>query len=461
MFPTSTFRLEQRWNVYFKTLFFALILLSLQFTFLKVYSLSKTDRARKELADTSKQLQKAVSKEQKVRLYVRRSIAYEGLKQLNNAIIELTKAMRIKPKTIYFYCRRGDLYEQMEKYGKAQRDFRLALNVVPVTGKDYYHRASALSNLNRYSECMKACHQAINKQYTSHKVYRLLGKCYFRNDNFREARKYLEKAISLKRTVTTYRYLSKCCRKLKDLKAANSYIEKAYAMHPDAGIVLLERAIVKYIRKDLKEARKSYLAWSRAEPVAALAYPNWQSFQVYCETEKKIDYYSEMIAISAKKNAASIYERAVLHLNLSHYEITASQMDRYLKLTDWQGKSGIMATSYAVVCFRLAGKSEHAHMLVKTADKKLQYKSWPLPIYYYLKSAISKKQLLSKCLNKEMKTQAYCFIGLTSLYNNKRTAAFQSFEWVKKNGDSRLDEYNISVFELNRIIRRKNLQKVR
>ena len=125
-------------------------------------------------------------------------------------------------------------------------------------------------------------------------------------------------------------------------------------------------------------------------------------------------------------------------------------MHKFLKMTDWQGKGGALATSDAIIGYRLSGK---------TARHKLKSRNWTAPVYLYLNSELTEKQLLSLCTNDEMKTRSHLFCGLSALFKGDNPRAENHFLWVKKNGDRRLDEYTIASAELNRLRRRLELQK--
>lgn len=402
---------------------------------------------------------KAEQNEKKAESFFQKSLRLADSGKYKQAVIAVTNALILDPNNIVYICRRGDLFETIGKYNHSSRDFIRALNVVPKTGQEYFYKAYANYNLTRYSESLKYSNIAIKRKYTSQRVYKLIGKSYYKLDQFQKAIKYLEKSATMLPTVTGYLYLSRCCRRQDKLKQAQIYADKAAKMNTNDSEVLMEQAIVAYRMNKFEKAKSIYNAWKKATPKVALAYPKWKDFQYYCETEKKFDYYSKIISLSLNKNAAPIYERAILSSNMAKYETAANDMKRYLEMTKWKGKSGVFAACYSVICYRLSGKFYKSEEMAKLANRNLINTEWPFPVFLYLTGKRSESTLLANAgMMSNRKTQAHFFIGLDSLYHNRVASAEKHFSWVKKNGDARLDEYSQAVSELNRLRKRNVLQ---
>ena len=391
--------------------------------------------------------------------HFRKSLLYIDRGQYKNAMVEVTNAILRDPKNITYICKRGDLFELIGKYSNSARDFSRALNIVPQNGEDCFYRAYAFYNLNRYDEAVRSCDQAIKRKYTSQRVYKLKGKSFYKLDEIEKAIPFLKKSAELRPTVTGYLYLSRCSRRLEQLKQADKYVTKALKIGPNDPEALVEAAIVSYRLKNYKNAREFYVAFKKAAPKEALAYPAWQDFEAFCEIENKYDYYSKIIALSATKNAAPLYERSILSSSLGRYEAAAIDMEKFLKLSKWRGKSAIFAACYSVIFYRLAGKFHKAEEMLKLAKANLMSREWPSPIFLYLSSKLSENSLLlSAGKHSEKLTQAHYFIAMNNMQRNRVAEAEKQFAWVKKNGESGLDEFTEAVNELNRLRRRRILQ---
>jgi hypothetical protein len=69
----------------------------------------------------------------------------------------------------------------------------------------------------------------------------------------------------------------------------------------------------------------------------------------------------------------------------------------------------------------------------------------------YLRGEIDEPKLMGAANDDDRRTEVRCFLGLKSLNENKKSAALSHFLWVKEHGNPSLNQYAISLIELDRL----------
>jgi tetratricopeptide (TPR) repeat protein len=112
----------------------------------------------------------------KASLYHQRGVAYEMLKQHNEALDDFSHALRLDPGMLPAYLDRGSLYVANGDMEKALADYNEALHLKPQDADIYAVRAELLRKLGRYASAEADARKAITLDPGNRRYQRLLGR---------------------------------------------------------------------------------------------------------------------------------------------------------------------------------------------------------------------------------------------------------------------------------------------
>ncbi|MGD9685275.1 MAG: tetratricopeptide repeat protein [Candidatus Obscuribacterales bacterium] len=383
--------------------------------------------------------------------------AYFEKGQFALSMKEYDRAVSLAPGAMRYHLARGDALEQLDRYDDAYRDYRAVLAIRPKTGRDLYMRAQTLEQLGRYEESLSAAQAALKGGYRNFKVLRLRGKCFYRLDRYDEAIAALDQSLKLKQNSTTYRYLGLCQRAMGRLDKAVSIFSEAARRYPEDGVLQLETAVALMMADRVKEAKSYYLVFEKTDRTEQFA--DWREFSLFCEAQKKLDDYSKIIALKGASDAAPVYERAVLYMELGQYQRAGDEMKRYLEQSGYKGKAGITGAIIAELGLRLSGRRFDAEQVARQAREKLSVRSWPYPILEFVAGTLSREKLLNLASDNTRKAQAGYYIAMIDLLNRHESQAIAGLKKVMASGARGIDEFSLARAELERLERRARLRE--
>ena len=404
--------------------------------------------------------------------FFKRSQACSVAGRSDLALVEVTRAIRLKPDEMSYLIARASIFEALERYAESDRDLERALHITPKSSQDYYLRAETLYGLKRFKNALDSLSRAEKLGYSGKRLdrlYRLRGKILYKLGLLDSSIESLKKAVAIKPTSTTYLYIGRCLKEKGDLQKALIELNEAEKLGPPSSSVLLTRALLLYRLKKLDQAKFAYKKWKTLESGAASLYPDWKAFCYLGETDTKIDYYSNLIALSSGNNADPVYERALLYLALARYDEAASEFQRYLAMTGWKGRAGTTAACHAITGFNLCGRSIQAQKLVNTGKIRLDKKLWPYPIFQYLSGSLDQKSLIASSTDSKKLVQTRYFVAMNLIYHNQPEVALSLLKRIqsqagatsrKLTGSIRgLDEFQLACSEADRLRHRLSLNK--
>ncbi|MEZ4543457.1 MAG: tetratricopeptide repeat protein [Cyanobacteriota/Melainabacteria group bacterium] len=410
--------------------------------------------------------------------YFKRSQDFSAAGRSDLALVEITRAIRLKPDDISYLIARASIFEALERYAESERDLERALHITPKNAQDYYLRAETLYGLKRFQSALDSLSRAEKLGYSGKRLdrlYRLRGKILYKLGFLDRSIDSLGKAIAIKPTSIAYLYKGRCLKEKGDLQKALVELNEAEKLGPPSSSVLLTRALLLYRLKKLDQAKVAYKRWKTLEPGAASLYPDWRAFCYLGETDTKIDYYSNLIALSAGNNADPVYERALLYLALARYDEAAGEFQRYLAMTGWKGRAGTTAVCHAITGFNLCGRSIQAQKLVNTGKTRLDKKFWPYPIFRYLSGSLDLKSLIATSTDSKKLLQTRYFAAMNLIYHNQPEAALSLLKRIEAEGEAEagagatsskltgsirgLDEFQLACSEADRLRHRLSLNK--
>lgn len=114
-----------------------------------------------------------------------RGIAYYDLKQYEDALNDLTRAIELDPKDGWSFHVRGRTLQRLGQFGFALEDLTKSINQEPLPRKIYLYRASVYRDLGQYDAALADCQQAIDldpernaRWFRREEAYALRGDIY-------------------------------------------------------------------------------------------------------------------------------------------------------------------------------------------------------------------------------------------------------------------------------------------
>lgn len=389
--------------------------------------------------------------------YHQRAESYAFIGRNDEALVDHNKSVALAPTSIRFLMARGDFYETIAQYDLAYKDYLQALKSKPATAEDFYWHAEILKNIGQYKEAIDYCDTAIERGFKTHRVYRLKGRCYFNMDKPREALINYHKALYLVKVPATYVSISRCLRRTANYEECLKTLKEAKKLAPRYRDIYYELALTNLLLNHRDEAKKSYDIWIASLPKAP-ELSTWDSFIRFAELERKLEEYGRMLSLSQTSNEDIFYDRALLYLEEGRYESAANEMERYLDVTGWRGKSGVMGACYAYMAYRLCGRNARARSIQLGATNIIRRHDWPYPIFQYLCEEITAENLEKLAKDKQKKTQVYLFEAIHDIRHDKPDEAFRKLKWITTDGDKSLDEFALAQAEQRRLAHRQRVK---
>ncbi len=100
------------------------------------------------------------SKHADVEIYLKRAMSYVDLKKYNEAILELNKAIKLKPDYVEAYAWRGYAYDQLDQYQQAIVDYDKTISLKPDAAA-YSNRGADYYRLGQYQRAIVDLDKAI------------------------------------------------------------------------------------------------------------------------------------------------------------------------------------------------------------------------------------------------------------------------------------------------------------
>ena len=94
--------------------------------------------------------------------YNNRAVAYQSLKQYDQALADFNKAILLNPQDTGFYYNRGGLYVQIEKYDFAVSDFNKAIEINPAYAHGHFGLGLVHNGKGQYDQAITHFEKAIS-----------------------------------------------------------------------------------------------------------------------------------------------------------------------------------------------------------------------------------------------------------------------------------------------------------
>tara|TARA_Y100000590_G_scaffold370707_1_gene432700 strand:- start:2953 stop:5133 length:2181 start_codon:yes stop_codon:yes gene_type:complete len=166
--------------------------------------------------------------------YYNRGNAFFELKKFDLAIESFDKAIQIKPDYAEAYNNRGNALHELQKMELSIESFDKAIQVKPDYVEAYYNRGNALKDLKKFHEAIKSYNKAIQVKSDYFYAYNNLGNTLIELNEIESAIKNLNKAIEIKPDFSeSYYNRGNAFLKLNKIESAIESYNKAIKIDPE------------------------------------------------------------------------------------------------------------------------------------------------------------------------------------------------------------------------------------
>jgi len=138
-----------------------------------------------------------IGKSNMVETYFKLGIEFDEKGDLDLAIVNYGKAIRLDPKYVFAYYNRGDAYRMKGQYDKAIEDCNEAIKLDPKYAFTYSSRGAAYRMKGQYDKAIEDCNEAIKLDPKYAFAYGCRGEAYRMKGRYDEAIEDCDKAIKL------------------------------------------------------------------------------------------------------------------------------------------------------------------------------------------------------------------------------------------------------------------------
>lgn len=223
--------------------------------------------------------------EKKIIGYALRGVTWIAKREWDNAIKDLSTAIRVVPNNTSFYSLRGKAYHAKRRFDEALADFTEAIRLDPSNLIAYNDRGVTWTNKGDYHKAEQQFNEVLRRDPDNALAFANRGTNYFKQDEYDKALGDLTHAIKLEPTLTfAYGNRGRVYMKLGNYPEAMADYEKAIKIAPYEWVAYNGRArilatapdFVYHLRdgkKALVEAKKAcdLSDWDEWIPIASLA----------------------------------------------------------------------------------------------------------------------------------------------------------------------------------------------
>lgn len=278
-------------------------------------------------------------------------------------------------------------------------------------------------------------------------LYELGVICMEMND-YKAAKLAMDEAIKLVPNNSVHRLLrAQAALKLGDLPLVQSDLDYVLKLEPDNAAALTLQSAVGLKQNQPEQAMADLLAADEIQSkVAGNRRETIQAAQARNLLEKTV---LQNKALGGPERSQTAYDNAILNFGLHHWEKSAQEFERVLKLSKTIGATEMHSVALAAIAYASINHLEQSasllHKYVKYTDKL----GLPGKIVKYLAAEINEKELDKCTRSNEDRTLVNFYIGSNCARFKEYAKAQERFSWVVDHGDQKLDQYLLAVMELD------------
>jgi len=259
--------------------------------------------------------------------------AYIGLKKYDHALINFKEAIKLKPDYAEAHNSIGIVYTNLKKYDEALFSLKRAIELKPDYAEAYSSIGTIYINLKEYKLAINNYEQVIKLNSKYPEIYNNLGVAYIGLKKYDEALFFLEKNKKLKsESYSTYNYTGIAFKHLKKYELAINNYNKAIELKPDYVEAYNNLGITYMELKDYANALLKLKKSIEINPNYAEAYNSIAVIELYSKQYEQAQINLEK-AIKIKPDYAEAYNNlANAQKNLKKYELAINNYNKAIEL---------------------------------------------------------------------------------------------------------------------------------
>jgi tetratricopeptide (TPR) repeat protein len=273
----------------------------------------------------------------------------------SKAIMEYSKAIKIKPDYADAYYFRGKARNELKDYNGALNDLHKAVSIRPNLIYAYIYIAKVNTKIKNYPKAIESYISFIENSDSNSRIffqednngfwyedslsvagcYAEIGVLFFEMKNYDDAKTYFTKAIEID-SLYGYAFYARGFNNilLNDLQGALSDLNRSIFINPEYSSALKSRAIVKARLKDYEGAINDYLQFNNLEPENKTAY-----FEIGLvkRLQKKyfeaIKFFNLAIEFNNSPLSECYYQRGITKKDLNDYRGAVLDFTKALEIS--------------------------------------------------------------------------------------------------------------------------------
>lgn len=359
------------------------------------------------------------------------------------------RAVQLAPNVALFWYNRGVMQSIKGEKKKAMESYERAVKLEPNHPNYLRCRGTMRLFFGDTKGAMKDCTQSLKLSPEYAQSYILKAKILAKESKSHEAIEAASKAISLSpRKAESYQIRSQCYKKLGNLDLALADVEKASKLKPEDETIHLDAREVEALSGNLEAAMLEDRATDKYKNAGSV---NQQQIL------REIDSYTTVIE-TAPKQAAPYYDRAILYAASGDTSKAIIDLQKFLQVSNWSGKSSANAVCLLSLFLREKHKYNEASQLIAEAHRKIKRED-RVEFLEYLTGAKSASSLLANARGSRYETRIRLMFAIDQFLKSKIAESNKELSWIESSGDHAIDEFMLVSLYHNKVLAKQKVGK--
>jgi tetratricopeptide (TPR) repeat protein len=190
--------------------------------------------------------------------YQERSLALINLKEIDEALNDIEKSIKLNPNLSETYNNRGNIFNDLGKDENALNDFKKAIFLNPNSADAYCNLANLYKKLGKYSDALDCYNKSILLDPNNRNFFKNRSIFYREKKQFNLALEDARKCLSLEESDDSYKLLSDVYTSMGDYSSAIKNISVAIKLNPLKKSYYNERGLLFASKGMFAKAKNDY-----------------------------------------------------------------------------------------------------------------------------------------------------------------------------------------------------------
>lgn len=276
------------------------------------------------------------------------------------------------------------------------------------------------------------------------------------------ARRAVDQAITIQPKVVDYRvHRAALALKANDLKTAETDIATALAIDPTNAEALRLRGMLNIKQEHAEQAIDDLVAADQI--YRSVVKPIEKEKLITAATAKKLfaNAAEQYKRLTAKDNAQYLYELGLLEWGLADWPASSARFEALLSNSRSVGATELHSAALYSLAQESLGQSKNSTTIINRYKKFAIGKSLAARIILFLAGELALEQLDKTLKSDQERTVANFYVGAKLARQGNHKSAKERFSWVRDKGERNLEQYLLSILELDRLEKSASKQQLR